>query len=68
MVHFEKDKLIIEIDCFNPAETWVELHNALYDVMVFINQDTLNPETFLNIPMLLSAMLPDADTAKKMTK
>ncbi len=69
MVRFEKDKLVIEIDAsgpFGPLEEWVNLHDAMCDLIYFLDSERINDRTFFNIATLIRALVPDWGTVKKM--
>lgn len=66
MVRFEKDKLIIEIESCFPTDTWLELYGAMLDLVRSLDADYSLSDRFYNIPILLDAMLPDSDQAKKL--
>lgn len=66
MIRFEKDKLVIEIESGFPSDTWLELYGALIDLVRSLDADYPLGDRFYNIPILLDAMLPDSDQAKKL--
>jgi|GEM_PF-5302046 len=46
MVRFEKEKLVIEVNCYNPHDVWLELHGSLCDLIRFVNKETLMGDSF----------------------
>lgn len=68
MVRFEKDKYIIEVHTgCNPIESWQELHAGLCDLLRNVNQDNVVDSTFYTVPDFLSNLMPEWETARKMT-
>jgi hypothetical protein len=70
MVRFEEDKLVIELKAYGKKDAidrWLSIHDALYDLMEVINDDTLC-DTFFAIPGLLKELSPDWDTLTKMAE
>ena len=69
MVRFEKDRYIIEVYTGGiPVEDYLDLQNEIIYMFSIINQENIRSDGFLQLANLLSAMLPDFETAKKMTE
>ena len=67
MVRFEEDRYIIEVYTGGfPVEDYLDLQNEIIYVFGIINQENIRSDGFLQLANLLSAMLPDFETAKKM--
>lgn len=67
MVRFEKDRYIIEVYTGGiPVEDYLDLQNEIIYMFGIINQENIRSDGFLQLANLLSAMLPDFETAKKM--
>ncbi len=67
MVKFTKNSFIIEITTHtNPTEEWLNLHNEITTVLSLIDEQSNNPPPS-SILYLLESMMPDWETAKKMT-
>ena len=66
MVRFEKDRFIIEIVTnANPIETWIETMKELSDLISSQDKEMTTNRYWVN--GLMIGMMPDIDTAKKMT-
>lgn len=68
MVRFREDYLIIKVETITPQETWLDMCNALCDIIRHVKQDTIVDDNFYAAVDLLAAMLPELKTAKKMTE
>lgn len=69
MVRFEKDRYIIEIHTgCNPIEDYLLLQQSLLDLLSNVNQDNIISDTFYRVPDFLAELIPDWETAKKMTE
>ena len=67
MVRFEKDKMIIEYTAgCNAVEEWLGLHDELTFVLTSIPPEQMPHDGLWRIAELLSAMVPDYETARKM--
>jgi len=67
MVKFQADKFIIEVNtATDPVESWLETQNEMLDVLQSEDVELINKRP--HYIALLRHMLPDLDTAKKMTK
>lgn len=67
MVRFEEDRYIIEVYTGGiPMEDYLDLQNEIIYMFGIINQENIRSDGFLQLANLLSAMLPDFETAKKM--
>ena len=66
MVRFEDQKLVIEIACFDPAETWIDLQKGLCDVVREVKQENHHDETYYCVIDLIRELIPEFDDAKKM--
>ena len=67
MVRFEEDRYIIEVYTGGfPVEDYLDLQNEIIYMFGIINQENIRSDGFLQLANLLSAMLPDFETAKKM--
>jgi len=66
MVTFKEDRFIIEVPTYgDPIEVWLDLHDELLEILALADQNAnYVPHRALR---LLQAMLPDQDTANKMT-
>lgn len=67
MVHFDKDRFTIEIytgAC--PVEDYLDLMQEITYVFTIVNESNIPPDGLFRLANLLSAMLPDFDTARKM--
>lgn len=69
MVRFEKDKLVIEYTAgCNAVEEWIGLYDELTFVLTSLTPEQMPKEGLWRIVELLSAMVPDYETARKMIK
>ena len=67
MVRFEEDRYIIEVYTGGfPVEDYLDLQKEIIYMFGIINQENIRSDGFLQLANLLSAMLPDFETAKKM--
>lgn len=66
MVRFEKEKLVIEVSCYNPHDVWLELHGSLCDLIRFVNKETLMGDSFGAAVDFLGELMPDRESAKSM--
>jgi hypothetical protein len=66
MVRFEKEKLVIEIQCHNSAETWMELQNGLCDIVRCVKQENIHDRTFFSVIDFIRELIPEWEDAKKM--
>ena len=66
MVRFERDRLVIEIATSTPHEDWLNIHEAICNIVRLVNQDTIADKTFSSAIDLLDELMPDWKTAKKM--
>ena len=67
MLHFEKDRYIIEVETsVNPVESWQELMTVLYELIRNIPTDEYVPSRFYAVMDFLCETLPDWEQAKKM--
>jgi len=66
MVHFETNKLIIEIETDTPAESWIDLQQGLCDIVRSVDNDTLCPTTFFRVIDFIGELVPELSQAKKM--
>ena len=59
MIQFEDDKLIIEIDIYDPYTYWVDLYDELLDILQRIDEDyNYKP---MQVFDLLRALMPGLD-------
>lgn len=69
MVHFEKDRFLIEIHTGNsPLSNYLALQEEIAYVFSIMRPELLPEHGLYNLAMLLTSMQPDWDTALKMTK
>ncbi len=67
MVKFHPDKFVIEVaTAVDPVESWLETQNEMLDVLQSEDIELMSKRP--HYLALLRNMLPDLDTAKKMTK
>ena len=67
MVIFHPDKFVIEVvTAADPVESWLETQNEMLDALQSEDIDLMSKRP--HYLALLRNMLPDLDTAKKMTK
>ena len=68
MVHFEEKQYTIELYTGgNPAEDYRELMEELLFLLGTVGQDNMPSEGFYQVCNLLRNMVPDFETASKMT-
>lgn len=67
MVRFDKDRYTIEI-CTGtcPIEDYLDLMQEIVCVFSLVKESNIPPDGLFRLANLLSAMLPDFDTARKM--
>ncbi len=65
-VKFQKDSFTIEIPSTAPVEDWLDLQSSLCDLLRILEQDSITNNFFHTI-VLMESLMPDLDTAKKMT-
>lgn len=69
MVTFKENSFVIEIPTGgNPIEDWLWLHDELLDVLGDVDTDLTVGKKYSQVLELLRNMMPDWETAKKMTK
>lgn len=68
MVKFEKKRLVIEMECYDSAEVWLDTMRALLDMVSIADKSMLdNKEDSLHsICFLMREMFPDVKTAQRM--
>lgn len=69
MVRFDEDRYTIEIctgSC--PIEDYLDLMQEIVYVFSLVKESNIPPDGLFRLANLLSAMLPDFDTARKMVK
>ena len=66
MVRFEDNRLIIEMSCFSPIETWTELHGGLCSLISNLKSDTIDDQSFYIVANFLDSLMPEWDDVKKM--
>jgi len=67
-VTFNKDNFTISIPTvINPAEDWLETTNDLLDVLQCSDPELSGGNKHVKVLQVLKHMMPDLDTAKKMT-
>ncbi len=68
MVHFEKDKFVIEMKSEWPADSWVDVMRDLIRCVSVTDKERLdnNLDCVYGVCDLLEAMLPDEKDARKM--
>lgn len=69
MVTFKKDGYVIEVftRC-NPVEDWLELHKSLTDIIRYVDSERIADDTFYAAVDFIQHLMPDIETAKKMTE
>jgi hypothetical protein len=69
MVKFNNKSFTIQVETGgNPIEDWLKTHEELVDMFQCQNMDLCNGNMHYNVLELLRSMMPDLETAKKMTK
>lgn len=68
MVRFEKDKLVIEVTCYDPVERWMELHTSLCDIIRNVAQENIASDTFYSSIDFLSELIPGYEECRQMKK
>lgn len=66
MIRFEQHKLIIELECHDPAETVINLQEGLCDLIRFLRQDTVMERSLCSVVDLLSELNPGWKELKKL--
>lgn len=68
MVTFKENSFTIEISIgTDPIETWLETHDQLLALLGNVDND-LREDNYYYVVELLRQIMPDWETAKKMTK
>lgn len=66
-VKFHDDSFTIEVKtCTNPIENWLETHDGLINLLQC--QDSEQLSNNFHVLELIREMMPDYETARKMTK
>ncbi len=68
MVRFEEKRLVIEVECYDPVERWMELHTSLCDIIRNVTQDNIASDTFYSSIDFLSELIPDIGVSKQIAK
>lgn len=69
MTTFQKDSFTITIPTFgDPVEDWMDLINEIGSIFSMLNSENMPRHDFCNLGSLLQALVPDYDTAQRMTK
>ena len=67
-LEFKKQSFVIEIPTGgNPIEEWLALHDDLVDVLQCTDRELVSGKRYDGVLELLRCMMPDWETAKKMT-
>lgn len=64
MVHFEKDKIVIEIPATFPAEDWGEIMKDMLSLLQCEREDS--GQTHYHVLYLMTNMMPEWEQAKRM--
>lgn len=68
MVRFNENSFVIEVPVgTDPIETWLETHDQLLALLGDVDNN-LREDNYYYVIELLRQMMPDWETAKKMTK
>lgn len=68
MVKFEKKRLVLEMECHDSAEMWVDTMRALLDLISIADKSMLDnkEDSLYNLCWLMRELLPDVQTVQKM--
>lgn len=68
MVKFEKKRLLVEIECHDSAEMWVDTMRALLDLISIADKSMLDnkEDSLYGLCFLMRELLPDVQTAQGM--
>lgn len=69
MITFKKDSFVVEVATGgNPIEDWLDTHDELLDLLACADANMIVGKQFHRTIELLRCMMPDWETAKKMTE
>lgn len=68
MVKFENKRLVVEMECRDSAEMWVDTMRALLDLISIADKSMLDnkEDSLYNLCWLMRELLPDVKTVQKM--
>ena len=67
MVHFENNKIVVEIESRFPVEDWLTIYTSILQLTENVNEENITFDKFAT-GWFLKEFLPDVDTANKMHK